>query len=158
MKRGLIAVVTVCVLSLLVVPSLWAEVVRGKITTVDLNANKLSVQTSSGESLALSFDKEDFIVWKGDDEVEAKEIQTGSEAEVGYYADEAGAKIASWVDLTPVEETEEPAASMEEMGETPEAAAPMTEQPAMAEPETMAQPGTKQPAAKEHPGKEHPGN
>ena len=154
MRKGLIAAVTVCVLSLLVVPSLWAEVVRGKITAMDAASGKLSVQTASGEPLALTFDKEDFIVWKGDDEVEAKEIQIGSDAEVGYYADENGAKIASWVDLTPVEATEESSASMEEMGGASEAAAPMAEEePVMTQPE----PGTEQPAAME-PSEKEQGN
>ena len=168
MKKGFMLFLAVSVVSLLAVSSLWAEVVRGKIMTMDLNMNKLSVQTTSGESLALSFDKEDFIVWKGDDEVEAKEIQVGSEAEVGYYADENGAKVASWVDLTPLAEaTEEPEAAVEETA--PEAGTEAAEPAAMAQPEaaepaTMTQPDTKEhpgtapSAAKEHPGKEHPGN
>ena len=150
MKRGLVAVLAVCVLFLVIAPSLWAEVVRGKITTVDLVASKLAVQTSSGEALALAFDKEDFIVWKGDDEVEAKEIQIGSEAEVGYYADENGAKIASWVDLTPLEATEEPSAAVE--GMAPETGAAAMEQPTMAQPETMESPSAEEPATQEQPG------
>lgn len=154
MRKGLVLFLAVSVVSLLAVASASAEVVRGKVTEIDLNASRLAVQTTDGQSLALSFDKEDFIVWRGDDEVEAKEIQTGSEAEVGYYADESGAKIASWVDLTPVETMEEPAASAEELGEE---IMETEEQPAITQPEAQGEPGM-QPEAKEHPGKEHPGN
>ena len=146
MKKGLVLFVAVAVLFLVGVSLASAEVVRGKVTAIDLGTNKLSVQTSSGEALALSFDKEDFIVWKGDDEVEAKEIQTGSEAEVGYYAVEKGGKVASWVDLTPVEETAEPEAPSGEMGtEAAQPEAPVMEQPAT----TQSAPTTEEPASKE---------
>ena len=107
MKKGLILFLAVSVLAFFSASPVWAEIARGKVTVAD-PTGELSIMTDGGESLALTYDPEDFIVWQGDDEVEAKEIQVGNEAEVGYYADEGGAQIASWVDLTPVEEMEEP--------------------------------------------------
>ena len=144
MKKAFVLFLMVGAVAFLGLSSASAEVVRGKVVTIDLAANKLSVTTDKGESLALSFDKEDFIVWKGDDEVDAKEVQVGSEAEVGYYADENGAKIASWVDLTPVEASEGTAAaspeSLEEQATTvtqPMQAEPMgNEEPASAKEKT----------------------
>lgn len=79
-----------------------AEVIRGKVTTIDLKANRIAVE-AEGQSRNFTFEPQDFIVWKGDDEVKAEEITEGAEAEVGYYTDETGLEIASWVDLTPLE-------------------------------------------------------
>jgi len=107
MRKGFVLLLVVAVVAVLGVASSWAEVVRGKVTEIDLKANRLSLMTTGGESLGLTFDPADFIVWKGDDEVETKEVQVGNEAEVGYYSDEAGTKVASWVDLTPIEALEE---------------------------------------------------
>ena len=153
MKKAFVLFLVVGAVVFLGLSSASAEVVRGKVAAIDLTANKISVTTDKGESLALSFDKEDFIVWKGDDEVDAKEVQLGSEAEVGYYADENGAKIASWVDLTPVEASEGATTpspeNLEEEATTGTTAIPE------ATTATKEHPGT-EPAAKEHPGKEMP--
>ena len=86
--------------------SAQAEVVRGKVTAIDQQAKRISIQAESG-NFNFNFDPEDFIVWKGDDEVKTDEIKTGADAEVGYYTDESGLQIASWVDLTPAEAGEE---------------------------------------------------
>jgi len=128
-----------------------AEVIRGKVTNVDLKGNRVSIQSKEGKDFSFTFDPQDFIVWKGDDEVKVDEIKTGVEAEVGYYADETGREIASWVDLTPAEEGEEEVT-------VPEAAAPVPmAQPAAAV--TKEHAGAKMPTEmpKEHPGAEHPG-
>ncbi len=81
--------------------------VRGKVTNIDLKGNRVSVQTTDSKDHSFTFDPQDFIVWKGDDEVKVEDIKTGTDAEVGYYADETGKEIASWVDLTPASENEE---------------------------------------------------
>lgn len=91
-----------------------AEVVRGKVTVVDLKANRISVQAEGAEK-NFTFDPQDFIVWQGDDEVKTEDIKAGVEAEVGYYTDENGLEIASWVDLTPLEEGEEVAVPPEDI-------------------------------------------
>ena len=123
-----------------------AEVVRGKVTMVDLKANRISVEIESKER-SFTFDPQDFIVWKGDDEVKVEEIKTGSDAEVGYYKDETGIEIASWVDLTPVEEGAEQIATPEETTLPAEMPGQIAPAPAMAT------------GSAEHPGKtmEHPG-
>lgn len=115
MKKGFVLFLLVAVVSLLGISAASAEVVRGKV--VDLKDNKLSITTTNGESLVLSVDPEDFIAWKGDDEVDLKAVQVGSEAEVGYYADETGNKIASWIDMTPLAEGAEEEMSPEALGE-----------------------------------------
>ena len=119
-----------------------AEVIRGKVTMMDLKANRISLQ-AKGKDHSFTFDPQDFIVWKGDDEVKTDEIKTGADAEVGYYTDETGVEIASWVDLTPAEEGEEVSVPAESA--LPEVA-----------PETAVVPAATPmaPAAKEHPGKE----
>ncbi len=105
MKRGM-KVTALCLAALLVVAGVAsAEVVRGKVSLIDLKANRISIQ-SEGKDLSFTFDPQDFIVWKGDDEVETSQIAMGVEAEVGYYTDESGLQIASWVDLTPLAELE----------------------------------------------------
>jgi len=81
-----------------------AEVIRGKVSMVDLEDNRIEVN-SQGENRNFSFDPQDFIVWKGDDEVKTDQIKEGSDAEIGYYTDERGVEVASWVDLTPLEES-----------------------------------------------------
>lgn len=96
---------------LLAVTLVWAgsasaEVVRGKVATIDLKTNRITLQ-SDGKDQSFTFDPQDFIVWKGDDEVKTDEIKMGAEAEVGYYTDETGIQMASWVDLTPIAEGEE---------------------------------------------------
>ncbi len=89
-----------------------AEVVRGKVATIDLKANRITLQ-ADGKDQSFTFDPQDFIVWKGDDEVKTDEIKTGAEAEVGYYTDETGIQMASWVDLTPIAEGEEVSVPMD---------------------------------------------
>jgi len=105
-KKGFVLALGVFVLSFLAVSYGWAEVVEGEITQIDLKGHVLSIRTPQEEVLSVAFDPVDFIVWKGDDEVEPEEIQVGHQAELGYYADENGANIASWVDLTPISELE----------------------------------------------------
>ena len=99
-----------------------AEVIRGKVTNVDLQTNRISVQYE-GADKSFTYDAQDFIVWQGDDEVPINTIQAGTEAEIGYYTDEQGLEVASWVDLTPIE-TEE----MEEEISVPEDILQETEQ------------------------------
>ncbi|MBI4436310.1 MAG: hypothetical protein HY590_02710 [Candidatus Omnitrophica bacterium] len=144
MSRNTRWVVLFLALLLIWVGSSYAEVIRGKVTNMDLKGNRVSLQSKEGKDYSFTFDPQDFIVWKGDDEVKADEIKTGAEAEVGYYADETGREIASWVDLTPAEEGEEEVT-------VPEAAAPApAAQPAAAS-ATQEHAGTEMPA-KEHPG------
>ena len=120
MRKGFVLYLTVCLLSFLGISSVAAEVVRGEVTSVDSSVGKLSVALAEGETLILTYDPEDFIVWEGDDEVEAKAIKIGSKAEVGYYTDEEDVKIASWLDLTPIE-LDEPFIAPEELMEEPAA-------------------------------------
>ena len=47
----------------------------------------------------------DTILWKGIDDIELSDITVGETAEVGYYTDETGSHVASWVDVLIEEET-----------------------------------------------------
>lgn len=140
MRNATRSLVLLLALMLIASGSAMAEVIRGKVTNVDLQANRVSLQ-AEGKDRSFTFDPEDFIVWQGDDEVKPDAIKAGVEAEVGYYTDEKGLEIASWVDLTPIEEGEEIVT------------VPNVESPLPQEVEPAAAPmGTQ-----EHPGKEHPG-
>ena len=105
MKRCMKGLVLILAVLFIWVSSATAEVVRGTVSTIDLKANRIALQ-ADGQDHNFSFDPQDFIVWQGDDEVKAEQIKTGADAEVGYYTDERGIRIASWVDLTPLEEGE----------------------------------------------------
>ena len=125
-----------------------AEVIRGKVNMIDLKANRITLQ-AEGKDHSFTFDPQDFIVWKGDDEVKTDEIKMGAEAEVGYYTDETGIEIASWVDLTPAAEGEEISIPTESAlpGVAPEASATTTPAMPAAQPATLptAQPSAESP-------------
>lgn len=106
MKNTIKGLALLLALTLVWAGSASAEVIRGKVSMIDLKANRMTLQ-ADGKDHSFTFDPQDFIVWKGDDEVKTDEIKTGAEAEVGYYTDETGIEIASWVDLTPAAEGEE---------------------------------------------------
>ena len=124
-----------------------AEVVRGKVSNIDSKANRITLQ-ANGKDHSFTFDPQDFIVWKGDDEVKTDEIKNGTDAEVGYYTDETGIEIASWVDLTPVEEGEEISVPAETSMPEPDAtAAPESAEPEMPSPDASSDvPATPPPA------------
>lgn len=145
MKKGMKGVALFLALFLVLAGIASAEVVRGKVTTVDLKTNRISVEIE-GKDRSFTFDPQDFIVWKGDDEVKAEEIKAGTDAEVGYYKDETGIEIASWVDLTPLEE------GAEQIAIPGESALPMETMEEIAPAATTEHPGT----AVEHPGAEVP--
>ena len=53
------------------------------------------------------------IIWKGIEDIELSDVSKGQEAEVGYYTDDSGTLIASWVDVL-VEEESTPSAGEED--------------------------------------------
>ena len=86
-------------------------VLTGEVTSLDLNSGGISIKTSDGlEKEFLVVDGET-ILWKGIEDIELADISEGEEAEVGYYADEGGKLIASWVDVL-IEEEMIPAESV----------------------------------------------
>jgi multidrug resistance efflux pump len=39
------------------------------------------------------------ILWKGIEDIKLADIKKGDKAEIGYYTDDAGKLVASWVDV-----------------------------------------------------------
>lgn len=75
-------------------------------TVVDLNVSPgtITIKTSDSAEKTFSVVGGETILWKGIDDIELSAINKGEEAEIGYYTDESGKLIASWVDVM-VEET-----------------------------------------------------
>lgn len=102
-------------------------VVTGEVISLDAASGTISVKIDDVEKTFSVIDGET-ILWKGIEDIELSDINTGDEAEVGYYTDDEGKLVASWVDVlieegvVPVgveEETEEkgsPKGSPEEKG------------------------------------------
>ena len=157
MKNSIKGVALFLALTFVWAGSASAEVIRGKVSMIDLKANRVTLQ-AEGKDHSFTFDPQDFIVWKGDDEVKTDEIKTGAEAEVGYYTDETGIEIASWVDLTPAAEGEEVSVPTEtNLPTVPAATAPAASEktmaPAMPQPEAPSAMQPPAPPAAESPEK-----
>ena len=80
-------------------------VITGEVISLDLDSGIIAVKTEDGTEKTFSVVEGDTILWKGIDDIELSDINEGEEAEVGYYTDESGSYIASWVDVLIEEET-----------------------------------------------------
>lgn len=87
-------------------------VVTGTVVDLSTSAETISIKTSDGAEKTFSIVDEETILWKGIEDIELSSINKGEEAEVGYYTDESGKMIASWVDVL-VEEPIVPDAEIE---------------------------------------------
>ena len=74
-------------------------VVTGEITALDATAGSITVIGSDGAEKAFEVIDGETILWKGIEDIKIADIKKGDKAEVGYYTDDAGKLIASWVDV-----------------------------------------------------------
>lgn len=84
-------------------------VVTGEVTGLDLPNNLITVKGEDGAEKNFSVLSGETILWKGVDDIKLSDIKKGEKAEVGYYTDDAGKLVASWVDVIVTEETASPA-------------------------------------------------
>ena len=66
---------------------------------MDLDSSTITIKTDDGAENTFSVVDGETILWKGIEDIELSDIAEGEEAEIGYYADEGGDLIASWVDV-----------------------------------------------------------
>jgi len=88
-------------------------VVTGDVTALDTTAGLITIKGPDGAEKAFGVVDGETILWKGIEDINLKDIKNGDKAEVGYYTDDAGKLIASWVDVFVPEQAVAPAASNE---------------------------------------------
>lgn len=74
-------------------------VITGDVTALDATAGSVTIKTDNGAEKAFSVIDGETILWKGIEDIKLTDIKKGDKAEVGYYTDDAGKLIASWVDV-----------------------------------------------------------
>ncbi|MDP8229485.1 MAG: hypothetical protein P9L93_00060 [Candidatus Gorgyraea atricola] len=79
-------------------------VITGDVVSIDASTGVISVKTADGVTREFSVVDGETILWRGIEDIEISDVKTGEEAEVGYYTDESGTLIASWVDVLVEEE------------------------------------------------------
>ncbi len=103
-------------------------VVTGEITALDAQAKSITIKGADGVEKAFNVVDGETILWKGIEDIKLADIKKGDKAEVGYYTDDAGKLVASWVDVVV---PEQPASA----GVQPAPAAPQAEPAPTAAPE-----------------------
>ena len=99
-------------------------VVTGEITSLDAAKGAISVKGADGAEKAFNVVDGETILWKGIEDIKLSDVKKGDKAEVGYYTDDAGKLIASWVDVIV---PEQPAAATDSQTvPAPQAAPAMT--------------------------------
>jgi len=74
-------------------------VITGAVTALDATAGTISVKGADGVEKTFSVVDGETILWKGIEDIKLADIKQNDNAEVGYYTDDAGKLIASWVDV-----------------------------------------------------------
>lgn len=89
-------------------------VVTGEVVSSDTASGTITLKIEGDEEKTFSVVSGETILWKGIEDIGLGDIQKGDKAEVGYYTDESGNLVASWVDvlieeeeIAPVEEKKE---------------------------------------------------
>jgi len=98
-------------------------VVTGDVTALDAIVGSISVKGTDGAEKVFSVVDGETILWKGIEDIKLVDIKKGDKAEVGYYTDDAGKLIASWVDVIL---PEQPAAASTQTAPAPQAAPAVT--------------------------------
>jgi hypothetical protein len=80
-------------------------VVTGEV--LSLTADTITVKAEDGEVKTFSVIEGETILWKGIDDITLADVKQGETAEVGYYTDETGNLVGSWVDILVEEESGE---------------------------------------------------
>ena len=88
-------------------------VVTGDITALDAIAGSVTIKAADGAEKVFSVVDGETILWKGIEDIKLADIKQGDKAEVGYYTNDAGKLIASWVDVIVPEAPAAPAATQE---------------------------------------------
>lgn len=79
-------------------------VITGEVISLDASSGSISVKTDDGAEKTFSVIDGETILWKGIEDIGLSDVKKGETAEVGYYTDEGGNLIASWVDVLIEEE------------------------------------------------------
>lgn len=74
-------------------------VVTGEIIALDQTGGSVTVKGADGAEKAFSVVEGETILWKGIEDIKIADIKKGDKAEVGYYTNDAGKLVASWVDV-----------------------------------------------------------
>lgn len=74
-------------------------VITGDVIALDTTASSITVKAADGAEKAFSVVDGETILWKGIEDIKLSDIKNGDKTEVGYYTDDAGKLIASWVDV-----------------------------------------------------------
>lgn len=82
------------------------DIVSGKVASLDLTGNKLTVTDTEGAAQEFVLDPNLTTVWDdaADEEKELGDLAVGKDVVVEFRVDEAGKKIASWIDIVVPEE------------------------------------------------------
>ena len=89
-------------------------VITGEVISLDKDLSTITVKIEDGIEKTFSVVGGETILWRGIEDIELADIKKGEEAEVGYYTDESGNLIASWVDVL-IEEEIAPSVPLEEL-------------------------------------------
>ncbi|PIV39017.1 MAG: hypothetical protein COS29_04875, partial [Candidatus Omnitrophica bacterium CG02_land_8_20_14_3_00__42_8] len=74
-------------------------VVTGEITALDAAAGSITVKGADSAEKAFNVIDGETILWKGIEDIKLADIKKGDKAEVGYYTNDTGKLVASWVDV-----------------------------------------------------------
>ena len=78
-------------------------VITGDVVSLDATSGIITVKDDGTDRTFSVLDGET-ILWRGIEDIELVSIKVGEEAEIGYYTDESGTLVASWVDVLAEEE------------------------------------------------------
>lgn len=74
-------------------------VIVGKVTSVDTSVSTITIKTDAGKQKTFSVINGETILWEGIEDIELSDVSEEQEAEIGYYTNDSGTLIASWVDI-----------------------------------------------------------
>jgi hypothetical protein len=74
-------------------------VVTGDIMALDTTIGSITIKGADGAEKIFNIVDGETILWKGIEDIKLADIKKGDKAEVGYYTDDTGKLIASWVDV-----------------------------------------------------------
>lgn len=100
-------------------------VVTGEVTALDQASGAITIKAADGAEKAFNVIDGETILWKGIEDIKLADIKKGDKAEVGYYTNDTGSLVASWVDVIV---PEQPAATGAQTTQEPSAAQPSDEQ------------------------------
>jgi len=91
------------------------DIVAGKVKTVDVTNNTLTVADEAGKSYTITATKEETSIWKGDNTIELSDVKVDDPIELEYYKNKDGKMVAIWIDVL-TQEAAAPAEMQPEAG------------------------------------------